>query len=842
MSNFLRNLNVDRLSFWLGFLASTIFWFLILRLRPAFRAIAERIKAQAAATKEEAGRSGEIRLENDILRYAQTWHLASPLFSLEEILIQPRLLAPPPAPEPGKPPPGDDITEWVIPYLPDWPELGSFYNAPTLSLAQALSGGSNLALIGQSGCGKTVALACLATQIIRHDPEATGLERKIPILIHAADLILPPRNPENPLETLQEAISGYASRQTTARLPKLLQTLFEQKRALLLLDGLDEMPPAALDNVVMFLQALQEKYPETQMVAAASSIYLGGLPSLGFVPIPMANWNQEQRGAFIRQWGEMWSRYSAPGESGMQRNSDPYLIHGWLLTETAHLSPLELTLKIWAAFAGDSLGPNPVDAIEAYIRRMTANQPAKNRAAMSQLAMNMTFAMQPLTERKNAESWLGGGAVSVETVEDSAHTPPTEALAPEQPKAAERVRAPGALPDLVECGLMTMHPEEKVRLVHPLLTGYLAGQAPSQLTETNRLLDQPRWNGKFLALHYLVLRTGQEYFVDQIIEEENADPLMQGLFTAAHWLREAGDKAAWATSMMRRLAGYLQKEKLSLGNKARCASALAFCGNASVAMLFRQMLSAVQEDQRMLALLGLGVLRDSKTVADVGKLLADRSAKVSRAAILALVAIGDKMALEAVAYTLLHGDEGMRRAAAEGLANHPEEGYPTLEEGSTLEDTAVRRAVVFGLSRINAPWSLAILERLRTEDKQWVVQDAAAHALDVLSQPDPHIPRPLAPLTHTPWLIAFAGERGMGVVPGKPAFELLYQGLREGDAEQREAAIYFLSRNGDENSILPLYQTYFSERGELREAALFSLWCIAATGIKLPPPMQYGLK
>jgi len=94
----------------------------------------------------------------------------------------------------------------------------------------------------------------------------------------------------------------------------------------------------------------------------------------------------------------------------------------------------------------------------------------------------------------------------------------------------------------------------------------------------------------------------------------------------------------------------------------------------------------------------------------------------------------------------------------------------------------------------------------------------------------------------TPWLIQFAGERGMGVAPGKPAYELLYQALREGKENQRMAALHYLTIKVNEDALLPLYQSYFTTKGELKEAALNALWHTAAAGVYLPPPIQYGLK
>jgi HEAT repeat protein len=318
--------------------------------------------------------------------------------------------------------------------------------------------------------------------------------------------------------------------------------------------------------------------------------------------------------------------------------------------------------------------------------------------------------------------------------------------------------------------------------------------------------------------------------------------LQRTLLLAARWLRNAPDGLPWSATLMRRLAACLQDEGLPLALRARALTGMATSGDPGVAVLLRQLISADEADIRQLAALGLGFLRDLKATQDLTRLLDDRKPGVSRAAILALTAIGDKTSLEAVASLLLTGDEGKRKAVAEALTNQPEEGYPTLEEGSTLDDPAVRRAAAYGLGRVRQPWAIEILERLRKTDSQWVVKDAASQMLAAIQEQNPRLPRPIPRLTETAWLTAFAADRGMGVAPGKPAYELLYRALAEGNADQRQAAVYYLSGRGDEKAVMPLYQVYFSSQEELREMAFTALWYLAATGLHLPPPMQYGLR
>lgn len=51
MANLLRNF--DRISFWIGFLAATLFWWLLARLRPLLIRVWENLREQAATTRLE---------------------------------------------------------------------------------------------------------------------------------------------------------------------------------------------------------------------------------------------------------------------------------------------------------------------------------------------------------------------------------------------------------------------------------------------------------------------------------------------------------------------------------------------------------------------------------------------------------------------------------------------------------------------------------------------------------------------------------------------------------------------------------------------------------------------
>jgi HEAT repeat protein len=158
-----------------------------------------------------------------------------------------------------------------------------------------------------------------------------------------------------------------------------------------------------------------------------------------------------------------------------------------------------------------------------------------------------------------------------------------------------------------------------------------------------------------------------------------------------------------------------------------------------------------------------------------------------------------------------------------------------------MEDLLVRRAVVFGLARVKKPWAISRLEQIQVEDSQWAVKSVAQQALEDIHNPDPHIPVPLPPLTETPWLIAYAGKKEIGVAPGEPAKELVLQAFDSDDMQERLAALDYFRLNSSEKAVVPVIQLLYEDEDLVKEKAYITLFNMAATGIIIPPPEKFGL-
>ena len=842
---------IDLPSFLLGLITASIFWWLLGRARPLLAEARASMKERRELVQSQRSSGIEDNFRRITLRRAQGMHLAAPLFALDEILQPPLLISPPPVVIPGASTAALDTVDQALPYLPTWPELAAAYNAQTLTLPQALSGGRHLVITGHAGVGKTVALAHLASLAANRSELLGPLQNHIPFLIHVADLRLPITDKKRVLDPVVEVADANAPVMDLGRIPAFVEQAFKGGRALLLLDGFDELPVEDQKGACEYLKLLLESYPKTRVVTTGTFESLGGLIGLNFAPLAIMAWNRQRTEAFFQCWGQLWSQFvtlEAWTQTGPEP-VDPLLLNHWLGSGANGLNPLECTLMAWAAYAGDGIGPHVADAISTHIRRLAP--PNTPLAALDTLALQVVVSSQPVFEARKANEWVS----RFEVVE----TPPTEASAeedaagnPDQKKGSKGkgrkdqkttvVQAPSQnlLSRMTSSGLLVSHPNNRMRFIHPIFEGYLAGRALNDFSGSDSVLSQPDWIGKVLTLHYLAANGDITPVVDKMLEWSRL-PMHRPLLTAARWLPDAPRDAPWRGKVMAALGQLLQTEGLPLALRGQAVAALVLSRDPGVPALFRQFMSTLSFELIQLCALGSGVLRDTKATRILENLLTAPSLVTRQAACLALVAIGSNESLDAVGQVLLHGDESLQRSAAEALANDPGEGHSMLKDGAGLADILVRRAVVFGLARVDQPWAVEILQRLQIDDDQWVVRNAAGEVLDESAQLNGRIPRLLPTPSETPWLLEFAGSQGVGIPPGSPGTEILLAALKSQKTEARLASIPYLMKTPTEGVVMQLYQVMYSDEPDLREAIYIALMEIAASGIKLPHPTQFGI-
>lgn len=834
-------------SFFLGFISATIFWLLITRARPLWEEMRANLKEQREAAESRKTNTVEENHRRITLRRAQGMHLAAQLFALDEIIQEPFVIAPIQNVEPGMPPKFEDVISQTLPYLPAWPEIAAVYQPQTLTIPQALAGNAHIVIIGQPGVGKTVALAHLASLAANRSEKLGSLKGHIPFLVHVADLKLPIADPKDALTPLIEAASEHAPMFDVGKLPDFFKNTFTNGNALLLVDGFDEIPPESQQIISEYFKIVTQNYPQTRIITTGAPEYLDGLITIGFAPLALCTWSKQQSEKFMEQWGTLWSQTVAM-EAWTQTGPntvDSILLNVWLGTDNMHLTPLELTLKAWGGYAGDSLGPRILEIIATHIRRIApANTPL---AALETLGMQVMVNSQPMFDSRKARAWVKSfepveEKPEGETPEQQPEEENKQTTVPKKGKKNEKVVATptsGLLGKMVASGLLISHPNNKMRFVHPIFAGYLAGHALAQYNAEDVLINQPDWSGKYLSMRYFAAQGDANKLVQSLLETSSL-PMHRPLFAAARWLRDVPKNAPWRGKLLGTLASIIQTEGIPLSLRGQAMAAFAISNDSNAATLFRQLATSTSFELVHLAILGSGTMRDVKAISVLENAMEAPSLSVRRAACMALVAIGTNESLEIVAQTLLSGDEDIRRAAGEALANDDNEGYSMLRDGISINDILLRRAVVYGLGRVPHPWAMDTLKKLQIEDEQWVVRNAATEVIDAKANVGLLAPSKLRAPSDTPWLIEFAGKQGMGISPGVPATDILLLALKGDDPDARIAALPFLKYTPSEGVLTQLYSAMFNDDPELREAAYNTIWEIGLSGVKLPHPSQYG--
>ncbi|WP_299028106.1 HEAT repeat domain-containing protein [uncultured Thermanaerothrix sp.] len=814
MQNFF-GLQLDRLSFWIGFLTGTLFWFVLSRLSKEWPAIREGLKQWFKHLRQRQLAGTEFAIRQDALRRAQRSHLSAALFSLDEIVIPPRLLAPPPLPLEEADSRLPYVYEQIFPPLPEWPEFASRYGAPRLTPLQALAQQARVAILGKPGSGKTVTLAFLASLLARRETDLEYANNLTPVFLHYLDIepFLP--DTKDPLEPIYKALSRILPLSAQPRLWSFLKSAFGDGNIALLLDGVDEIPPEMLGTATSYLRSLLERYPHVRLMLAASDQYLDGLLGLGIEPLFLAAWTRDQTAEFIARWSRLWNQQI--GSQISQKTGlvplDDLLVRGWV-DPTPVYSPLEWTLYLWALLAGDLSNTIP-RAIDAYVNRLCG--PKIPTASLITLARTFIESRKPaltIREIEQSVTELQSLALTSPEEEPSIDEKPLAASTSKTMRPANRI-----LLALLDTGLLSEYSGERLAFNHVYVMAYLAAQ---QSTAPPIEPSRPLWSAEdALCYHFITTHTGTNWLESWV---DTASSSSKTFFLHAfYWVRLAPRNSAARSFLMKRLLPILQGESEDPESPMEGLAACVTANDPSLSLLFRQWLKATRADLRLYGTVGCGFLQDPAALKELIALLNDPEEKVRVGACFGLAQYRDPMAEEAILRALMFGDEMLRLAAAEVLANVIPGGEEHLKEALTLEDLLTRRAAVLGIAHLDAPWVIGELERMAVEDGQWVVRNAAAQALESRRHADARFPHKSMPPHETPWLIAFAAKRGQGISPGQPVDALLQQALVQGDDQEKLAAMLMVRSQPHPAYTQALKTLLHHENPEVRHMARYTL-------------------
>lgn len=809
--------NIDLLSFWSGFLVATLFWFVVRRLVRLIPKLKEINKNKQEARKKLVNLETIFTIRKNTLRRCQSEHLFSAFFPLDDILVQPMLLAKKNPIDPDSSIVQEPLINQVIPYLPDWPELVGNIPFQRISLEKALSLGSNIILTGQQGAGKTVAMANLASQIAEN--KTSQFIDYLPVFLHYREFVFTSAAQDDPLSVLFSALQNQYKKIDKGMLEKTLLEAIEDNHLILFLDGYEEVNQSVMINIEQWLGILLKQYPHLHIVTTSSSYHTGKLTAMGFIALPVAAWTEKERTNFIQQWSSKWIQ-----TSGLHFDQQYLSLITKLFTKP--VSPQALTLSLWSSLNG--------------INETPANQESRLTLLCQQLVPLSRETFVAIAEKivKNDRLGLSSSELGLILAEDKLFTAMTAINATTDQTSSPKSRKESSLPtpDTVISDL--------------LLSGILEKTAPS--TYNFRFLSQlvnffsVSPNAAAPSSWHTVLRSNFDNQVasslfsqgklDEAVNNwllEDDTPLFRNLQIISRWVVNSSSvNGSIKNSLYKKLFQLVQDKNLPLSLRIRLLAPFVFTDDSIAMQVLKMLSSSSDEIQRVLAAIGLGIVQTPEATELLHRLTQDPAQTVQYHSCISLSQIWTSAAQKILVDLILTANESTRQLIAEVLASLEPEGHEILKELAVLENNIVaRRASVFGLQLINQKWAREVLEKISINDSQWVVRNAAMQALESPDLTPLFVHEKLTPPSETPWLIKYASKLGIGLPAGDYPYDLFFKILSDPKNEYKFQALEFITRKPDANSVKKLALFMNAEHSEIRDSVFDSFMQFSQRGL-----------
>lgn len=699
-------------------------------------------------------------------------------------------------------------------------------------------------------------------------PTLPFLRQQVPIYIHLNNLRVRQGgfgSRIDPAEPLVRAAQVQLRRYTRIQSPRGLYRLLTTGRAVVLIDGLDDVPEAELTEKWTWLTAFMEQYRENMIILTAPTMGYQRCVDLGFVPVHLRPWTDPSIAEQASVWGKGWSTLSGLSETPSESD-----IETMQQTNRAR-TPLEIAVRLLSRY-GQQLEDHPTAHMAYYLQnrypKVASTQDRWPLLAALQLDEGFITAKR-LIEMTAAEQNIArttATPVTTAPVEDDPFlaalesddepAPPVPAAEPpaktdkQQDKRLQQIRQEThrLLDQLAAAGLLTRYGGWRYQFRHSQITAYLAGLWLKDVDDMTLVAraQNPAWAE---ALAFASFHRPMDHAV-RILTQPPFDILQTRLLSLTRWLRISGKRLPWRGKLLQYLGSQFVAPHQYYLLRERIAAALVSSLDDGALTIFRRALDDDNSDVLALTTLSLGALRDTGVIERLKGFVHQNDTRLQITSTLALGAIGSEEALLALADELESArNPDVRRAVAETFAGNPVEGYPTLYDavhtaGKENDLILLRRAAVFGLGRIQTPWALIVLnEVLLNPDEEYYVQSAAVDVLEnVYLQGRQGLHKYPAP-AEVPWLSNWTSRQSqVGSLPanlagGTPL--LLFALTQNVDAQARQLAIRTAGQLGIFEATRKLYDSLYDRQSAIRDLAYEALGQIEQrTGQPLPSPIS----
>lgn len=747
---------VDLLSIILGIIVGIVIAVLLVKFVPV---LLKRSKSENKVQKIQKKESSDFQtaVRKHMLKKAQMQHLSPEVCSLNEIYVPQYLYSHPLHADVKTLSEEEPIFFREALSILDVPELACELPLPRLTLAQALSGGRNIAIAGGIGAGKTACLANLASEILEKRCPESNLNDYLPVLFHIAHLSLYSNLPL--IECLSRCLYDEGLDFPPQEIAKSLVEIFSQSPMLLMIDGLDELRKVDFNSAVGQLQRLQRENPKVLLAATCGPYYSGRMDAAGFSVLPIILPGQTEFQQCLKAWLKAWQRVNPSFSAGPLDSHEAELITLWMNQDNLHPTFADFTFKMLSVLFRDQIPDS--QSVVPFLLRKTEGKIDINY---------LTHLAQFLSGNGNFSSSLHDVQKLLANLPGSQIGNPLDGLTL-----------------LTNCGVLAQFADQ-LRFTNSSILAHLLAYSGSNTTiqDIHPLLHAP--------IDDAVTRFSKNDANYVIKWLETLDPYdARSLsITLSHLFSKPAQPAA-LNPILPKLAKFIVSEQLPLSTKIKFAAIVNYANPALFSQLLGKLENLPGKDCRKICSFYYAFLPLKQHENFIIDMLQDPQSTVSLFGFLSLLISSDPRAAQLLLDVIQSDPERYGRFISELSSQYPDTGHQLIRHLAQQENATLRRFSIYGLRLIVEDWASKLLDEISRTDKAWIIRDAAAQALNNKFNPSTYAPQRLVRLVDNPMIVRTAVNKGVGIPANDYPYDLLLYMLERGSYSESLTALQYLA-------------------------------------------------
>jgi hypothetical protein len=778
---------IDLFSFVLGIVLGIVFYIVLIRLRNIYSHV--HMTGKKKIEKKSFSSSHKITYQYlfGLLRRSQSDHLLGAIFPLNDVDVPVNLIYPYPYIDPKKKVNDSFEASNLLPFVPEFSEFYESIPYRTSSLFSAIQNHNLILLQGNIGSGKTTLINHAVSSLIENNEEAAQFAGFTPFYCHYSEIDLKSKDEQEPVQLLFDSVLFHGLNLTKSSLISSFLPIFTSGKAILFIDGLDETIPNLVSEYSLWIKDLISAFPSIKIVVSGNLSFSDDFQSLGFTSYFLSPLTTGIRKEINVKLSQLKTKFS----SLFDHFSMPFSFDTKLWNR--QIKPFEnIPLSILYLLSENSLSGSVQSAssvISNYINRFCPN--VTHLAQLVKVAKKTFENPLHILKKEELTSILGNNLqIELQMISVS------------------------FFDYLISMGLLIERQPGYFGFQSNYVLAFLQGQeinSPAISSWESYYYDPIKNLG-------LAFSKEQNYIEKWLIQKEV--PLYKNLECLKPHFDKIRNDQEFQNKEITIILSALQSEDISFPIKLKYLGLLINFENETLSKAL-DFLYQKNQKCKLFSILGYGFIFSNKSLRFLKNVLNMGSPLEKAFGAISLNRIDDEEARQILLSSLQSGDDLYRRLVCEMLSIDYIEGQSILKTLSTDKNIAIRKSSIFGIKIIPAPWVVDFLTSMSTKDSEWLVRDAAAAALEEitthqieLSNTVPEHPAKLE------WLLSLASQRGQGISAKSIPNDLLFDLINNGQAAEKLASLYILSRYPNKE-ISDLFTNLYESETELSDQSFF---------------------